>query len=92
MQEYNDGTFGKIKDFNELQELLKDGREMEKTKAIHFGTTKELEKLKAKGIKKGILKRFKYLFTSKYMPHQGNQERVRRMIQIKKGILKVGCK
>ena len=48
MQEYNDGSFGDIKPFQAVKELLNDESEMKKTKAIHFGTEEQLERLKQK--------------------------------------------
>ena len=47
MQEYNDGSFGEIKEGNSLfKELIDNPEEMQKTKAIHFGTAEELLKKK----------------------------------------------
>ena len=52
MQEYNDGSFGDIKDSAELlKELADDLPELEKTKAIHFGTEEDLRDMKTKGTK-----------------------------------------
>lgn len=50
MQEYNDGTFGEIKEDSKLlKELADDAPELERTKAIHFGSRQELEAQKLSG-------------------------------------------
>jgi len=47
MQEYKDGTYGEIKEGSALlKSLADDTNELEKTKAIHFGTKQELEQQK----------------------------------------------
>ena len=55
MQEYNDGSFGRIKKGSDLlKELADNPDEMARTKAVHFGTEEELE---AKKLSSGQAKR-----------------------------------
>jgi hypothetical protein len=46
MQEYNDGSFGKIFDSKDLKQVLDNPEEMAKTKSIHFGTVEQLQEMK----------------------------------------------
>lgn len=47
MQEYNDGSFGPIRNDSELlKELADNPEEMGKTRAVHFGSGAELLKMK----------------------------------------------
>lgn len=49
MQEYHDGSFGDIKDGAELlKELSENSLELDKTKAVHFGTEEDLRAMKVK--------------------------------------------
>lgn len=51
MQEYNDGSFGEIKEGSKLlKELSEDANEIERTRAIHFGSKEELEQMKIQGM------------------------------------------
>lgn len=48
MQEYNDGTYGPILDAQEaLARLASDEFELARTRHLHFGTERQLERLKA---------------------------------------------
>ena len=45
MQQYKDGTFGKIKPLKEIFDAVEeDEKELDKTAAIHIGTPEELTK------------------------------------------------
>ena len=58
MQEYRDGSYGKVKEGSELlKELANDPEEMAKTKAVHFGTREELEAEKVTGTNAKQIKR-----------------------------------
>ncbi len=47
MQEYRDGSFGEIREGSELLKKLADNPdEMVRTKAVHFGTKDELQRMK----------------------------------------------
>lgn len=46
MQEFRDGSFGPIRPAEELLEFLTNAQEIERTKALHFGTQQELEEIK----------------------------------------------
>lgn len=46
MQEYQDGSFGELKEFESLIEDLKDPLELARTKCIHFGPVQELEAIR----------------------------------------------
>lgn len=49
MQEYQDGSFGEIQERESLIEKLASSKqELDKTKAIHFGTKEELEEIREK--------------------------------------------
>lgn len=48
MQEFNDGTFGEIKEAEKFKEIFENPEELAKTKAIHFGTEKELKEIRCK--------------------------------------------
>lgn len=51
MQEFNDGTFGPIKTIEELKDAFSQPEELARTKAIHFGTEEQLQKIKDLGEK-----------------------------------------
>lgn len=63
MQEYNDGSFGKIQKGSELlKKLADDQEELSKTKAVHFGSEQELNELKLKsGNAKRLMKKMEQL-------------------------------
>lgn len=46
MQEYRDGSYGPIRELDELKQAMDDKYEMARTKAIHFGERAELEAIK----------------------------------------------
>lgn len=49
MQEYQDGTYGEIQESRRLfEKLLGDPAELEKTRAVHFGTEEQLEEMRRK--------------------------------------------
>lgn len=58
MQEYNDGTYGEVKEGSELlKKLADDPVEMARTKAIHFGTPAQLEEERITGTNAKQIKR-----------------------------------
>lgn len=58
MQEYNDGTYGEVREGSELlKKLADDPVEMARTKAIHFGTPTQLEEQKIAGTNAKQIKR-----------------------------------
>jgi hypothetical protein len=48
MQEFRDGSLGPIRPVEELVDFLRNAQELERTKAVHFGTEHELEEVREK--------------------------------------------